>query len=194
MTIHQKNCFSWFNHSHSIKMSPFSIIKYFLGNHKFLYGFLKTKKLIKLKKYFSEAGGMFNNGNGNWCIMGRAFFCRTGHLCVEPCIFVLNRLFLCRPGFFCVERVLWCWIWSWSPVTCEKHVPRDSVDKNRGGRSRFLSLLRPEGHFFQTARETMVKSYYTTRASMIDFFSVFHSNNYEFYCFEMANFGSLHGC
>ena len=58
-------------------------------------------------------------------------------------------------------------------MTCEKHVPRDSVDKNRGGRPRFLSLLRPEGHFFQTARETMVKSYYTTRASMIDFFPCF---------------------
>ena len=37
-----------------------------------------------------------------------------------------------------------CRIWSWSPVPCEKHGPRDSVDKNRGRRPRFLSLLRPE--------------------------------------------------
>ena len=33
----------------------------------------------------------------------------------------------------------YCRIWSWSPVPCEKHGPRDSVDKNRGRRPRFLS-------------------------------------------------------
>ena len=32
-----------------------------------------------------------------------------------------------------------CRIWSWSPMSCEKHGPRDSVDKNRGRRPRFLS-------------------------------------------------------
>ena len=31
-----------------------------------------------------------------------------------------------------------CRIWSWSPMPCEKHGPRDSVDKNRGRRPRFL--------------------------------------------------------
>ena len=29
-------------------------------------------------------------------------------------------------------------------MPCEKHGPRDSVDKNRGRRPRFLSLLRPD--------------------------------------------------
>ena len=48
------------------------------------------------------------------------------------------------------------------PMPCEKHGPRDSVDKNRGRRPRFLSLLRPEGHVFHTAWETMIKSYYST--------------------------------
>ena len=37
-------------------------------------------------------------------------------------------------------------IWSLSPMPCGKHGPRDSVDKNRGRRPRFLLLLRPEGH------------------------------------------------
>ena len=32
-----------------------------------------------------------------------------------------------------------CRIWSWCPVPCEKHGPRDSVDKNWGRRPRFLS-------------------------------------------------------
>ena len=38
-------------------------------------------------------------------------------------------------GDFCM-----CYrIWSWLPMPCEKHGPRDSVDKNRGRRPRFLS-------------------------------------------------------
>ena len=59
---------------------------------------------------------------------------------------------------------VWCRIWSWSPMPFEKHSPRDSVDKNRGRRPRLFSLLRPEGHVFHTAWETMVKSYYSTIA------------------------------
>ena len=35
--------------------------------------------------------------------------------------------------------MLGCRIWSLSPMPCEKHGPRDSVDKNRGRRPRFLS-------------------------------------------------------
>ena len=62
---------------------------------------------------------------------------------------------------------MYCRIWSWSAVPCEKHGPRDSVDKNRGRRPRFLSLLRPEGHVFHTALETMIKSYYSTLADWI---------------------------
>ena len=53
----------------------------------------------------------------------------------------------------------WCRIWSWSLMPCEKHGPRDSVDKNRGRRPKFSLLLRPEGHAFHTAWETMIKSY-----------------------------------
>ena len=71
-----------------------------------------------------------------------------------------------------------CRIWSWSPVPCEKHGPRDSVDKNRGRRPRFLSLLRPEGHVFHTAWETMIKCYYSTLADWL--FSMFYSHKYEF--------------
>ena len=71
-----------------------------------------------------------------------------------------------------------CRIWSWSPMLCEKHGPRDSVDKNRGRRPRFLSLLRPEGHVFHTAWETMIKCYYSTLADW--FFSMFYSHRYEF--------------
>ena len=55
-----------------------------------------------------------------------------------------------------------CRIWSWSPMPCVKHGPRDSVDKNRGRRPRFLSLLRPEGHVFHTAWDAMIKSCYNT--------------------------------
>ena len=75
-------------------------------------------------------------------------------------------------------HVLCCRIWSWSPMQCEKHGPRDSVDKNRGRRPRFLSLLRPKGHVFHTAWETMIKSYYSTLADW--FFSVFYSHKCEF--------------
>ena len=77
-----------------------------------------------------------------------------------------------------------CRIWSWSPVLCEKHGPRDSVDKNRGRRPRFLSLLRPEGHVFQTARETMIKSYYSTLADW--FFSCFMHINMNFSALKWA--------
>ena len=85
-----------------------------------------------------------------------------------------------------------CRIWSWSPVPCEKHGPRDSVDKNRGRRPRFLSLLRPEGHVFHTAWETMIKSYYSTLADW--FFSCFIHINVDFSALKWAIFSSLHGC
>ena len=39
---------------------------------------------------------MFDNGNGNWCILGRVFLCRTWHFCDEQCIFVLTHPFSCR--------------------------------------------------------------------------------------------------
>ena len=37
-----------------------------------------------------------DNGNVNWCMVGRAFF-------VEPDIFVSNQAFLCRTMHFAVE-------------------------------------------------------------------------------------------
>ena len=74
--------------------------------------------------------------------------------------------------------IVYCRIWSWSPMLCGKHGPRDSVDKNRGRRPRFLSLLRPEGHVFHTAWETMIKSYYSTLTDW--FFFSFCSQKLEF--------------
>ena len=83
-----------------------------------------------------------------------------------------------------IDGIVYCRIWSWSPVLCEKHGPRDSVDKNRGRRPRFLSLLRPEGHVFHTARETMIKSYYSTLADW--FFSCFMHINMNFSALKWA--------
>ena len=88
--------------------------------------------------------------------------------------------------------MVWCRIWSWSPMPCKKHGPRDSVDKNRGRRPRFLSLLRPEGHVFHTAWETMIKSYYSTLTDW--FFPCFIHINMNFNALKWAIFGSLHGC
>ena len=85
-----------------------------------------------------------------------------------------------------------CRIWSWSPMPCKKHGPRDSVDKNRGRRPRFLSLLRPEGHVFHTAWETMIKSYYSTLTDW--FFPCFIHINMNLSALKWAIFGSLHGC
>ena len=85
-----------------------------------------------------------------------------------------------------------CRIWSWSPMPCEKHGPRDSVDKNRGRRPRFLSLLRPEGHVFHTAWETMIKSYYSTLA--VWFFPCFIHINMNFSALKWSISGSLCGC
>ena len=63
----------------------------------------------KLEKYISHMrgeGGMFDNGNVNWCMLG-------GHFCVEPGIFASNWAFLCRtrlfaviPGFLCRTSVI----------------------------------------------------------------------------------------
>ena len=65
----------------------------------FLYGFLKTKYLNKIEKknVHHRRGGGVDDGNVNWCMLGRAF------LCVEPGIFVLNRALLSRTMHFAVE-------------------------------------------------------------------------------------------
>ena len=63
---------------------------------------------------------------------------------------------ICLHTGFCISAlisftVFCCRIWSWSPIPCEKHGPRDSVDKKRCRIPRFLSLPRPEGHVFPMA-------------------------------------------
>ena len=54
---------------------------------------------------------------------------------------------------------------------CEKHGPKDSVDKNRGRRPRFLSLLRPEGHVCHTTWRPWSNP--IIARSLIDFFPHF---------------------
>ena len=48
----------------------------------------------------------------------------------------------------CHTETYTCRIWSWSPMPCEKHGPRDSVDKNWGPRPRFFRYLGPRAMFF----------------------------------------------
>ena len=60
------------------------------------------------------------------------------------------------------QRAFYDRIWSWSLVPCEKHGPRDSVDKNQGLFGLGICLPSPSGHVFHTARETMIKSYIWT--------------------------------
>ena len=49
---------------------------------------------------------MFDNGNVNWCMLGRAFFCRTGHFSVEPGFFLLNECYnQLYPIHLCCQRV-----------------------------------------------------------------------------------------
>ena len=85
-----------------------------------------------------------------------------------------------------------CRIWSWSPVPCKKTWLEGLL------RPRFLSLMRPEGHGFHTARETMINP--IIACSLIDF-SMFNSHEYEFKCFKMGTFwltswmlGKSHRC
>ena len=60
-------------------------------------GYQKQNTRFKINKnLFSQDGGMFDNGNVNWCMLG-------GHFCVELGIFVSNRAFLCRTMHFAVE-------------------------------------------------------------------------------------------
>ena len=90
-----------------------------------------------------------------WVRLGVWSDCRVpGDATLTSISISIPKTFIWRP---------YCRIW------CEKHGPRDSVDKNRGWRPRFLSLLRSEGDVFHTAWETMTKSNYSTLA---DFFSV----------------------
>ena len=54
---------------------------------------------IKLEKSISHMRGVFDNGNVNWCMLGRAFLCRTGHLCVKPGFLCQTMHFAVEPGF-----------------------------------------------------------------------------------------------
>ena len=76
-----------------------------------------------------------------------------------------------------ILMVRWyCRILSLSPMPCDKTWPKGLSRKKNEAEGR-LSLLRPEGHVFHTAWETMIKSYYSTLA---DFFFAFYSHKYEF--------------
>ena len=50
-------------------------------------------------------------------------------------------------------------IWSWSPMSCEKHGPRASVTTKTSAFGLGFCLLSPSGHVFHTTWETMIKSY-----------------------------------
>ena len=59
---------------------------------------------------------MFDNGNVDWCMLGMAFLCRTGHFCVEPGFFVSNhafllsnQAFLCRTSVIIAEKCSLMW-------------------------------------------------------------------------------------
>ena len=111
---------------------------------------------------------------------------------VPKTLLELRTSFSTKSMISIICRIIKCRIWSWSPMLCEKHGPRDSVDKNQGRRPRFLSLLRPKGHVFHTAWETMMKSYYSTLTDL--FFLRFIHMNMNFSPLNWAIFGSLHGC
>ena len=59
-------------------------------------------------------------------------------------------------------------------------------------RPRFLSLLRPEGHVFHTAWETIIKSYYSTLTDW--FYPRFIHININISAVKLTHFGSLRGC
>ena len=84
----------------------------------FSIGSKKQNIGIKLEKNISHRRGMFDNGNVNWCMFGRAFLCRTEHFCVNLSIFVSNRAFLCRTMHFAVELGFFCveWVLKWSII------------------------------------------------------------------------------
>ena len=88
------------NFHNDIEYTIFEFISIQFNFH-FSIGSWKQNIRIKLKKKISHEGrGMFDNGNGNWCMLGRAFVCRTGHFSVEPGFFVSNHAFCCRTGLF----------------------------------------------------------------------------------------------
>ena len=49
---------------------------------------------------------MFDNGNVYWCMLRRAFLCRTGHFCVELGFLCMN--FTVEPGIFVSNECYIC--------------------------------------------------------------------------------------
>ena len=52
------------------------------------------------------------------------------------------------PIFTDIASSLYCRIWSWSPMQCEKHGPRDSVDKSEAEGWGFCRYRGPRAMFF----------------------------------------------
>ena len=75
-------------------------------------------------------------------------------------------------------------------MLCEKHGPRDSTDKIWGLKAEFFVGTEARGPSFSHG---MGDHGPIIARSLIDF-PVFYSYEYEFYCFKMGNFGSLHDC
>ena len=87
------------------------------------------------------------------------------------------KFVLLNPSWWYTVRFgLCCRMWSWSPMPCEKHGPRDSIDKNRG--RGFCRYWGPRAMFF--TRHGRPWSNPIIARSLIDFFSGFYSHKYEF--------------
>ena len=89
-------------------ISHFIISNIFLYQHNFVcisVGSQKQNIWIQLEEWFLR-GWMcvFDIGNGNWCMLGRALLCRTGRFCVKPCIFVSNLAFFSQTRLFVSNR------------------------------------------------------------------------------------------
>ena len=63
-------------------------------------GFLKLDKMGKINSLRRGPRGVFDNGYGKWCMLNKAFWCRTWHFRVEPYIWLWNHAFVCHTGLF----------------------------------------------------------------------------------------------
>ena len=123
------------------------------------------------------------------CAIDFSWICTAG-VCVSNISLFRQK---CDQLIWFIPIVIDYRIWSWSPMPCGKHGQRDSVDKCRGRRPMYMSFLRPEGHVFHTAWETMIKSYYSTLTDWF-FFVILFTEIWNFSALKCEICGSLHGC